>query len=255
MASPDRRPPAPEFQQGLDWLNVERPLTHARSCAASSSCSTSGPTAESTASTYSRSCGSWRSAIADELVVDRRARRQVPRRARDGQHRQAAAAPRRRAPRRQRPPVPHLAGVRRGAWPTDRARRPGRRRASASLPGEFLAGRARADPRRPHRRVRPADAPGGAGCAGGRLALRLPPAPSGPLRYPGTRAGAARTAGCSSPTPATTASSSCRPRSADRARPRRARHRLGRGAASPTDRAEAAAFRPSRGHGAHARAA
>lgn len=27
MASPDRRPPAPEFQQGLDWLNVEHPLT------------------------------------------------------------------------------------------------------------------------------------------------------------------------------------------------------------------------------------
>jgi hypothetical protein len=27
MASPDRREAAPEFPEGLDWLNVERPLT------------------------------------------------------------------------------------------------------------------------------------------------------------------------------------------------------------------------------------
>jgi hypothetical protein len=27
MTSPQRRQRAPEFQAGLDWLNVERPLT------------------------------------------------------------------------------------------------------------------------------------------------------------------------------------------------------------------------------------
>jgi hypothetical protein len=27
MASPERRERAPELQEGLDWLNVERPLT------------------------------------------------------------------------------------------------------------------------------------------------------------------------------------------------------------------------------------
>jgi len=27
MSTPETREPAPEFQDGLDWLNVERPLT------------------------------------------------------------------------------------------------------------------------------------------------------------------------------------------------------------------------------------
>ena len=27
MASPERREPAPELREGLDWINVDRPLT------------------------------------------------------------------------------------------------------------------------------------------------------------------------------------------------------------------------------------
>ena len=139
----------------------------------------------------------------------RRARRQVPRGAR-----RRPTSPRRRSAWAwstsvgERPPVPHLAGVRRGRLAHGGAGRPGGRRGGR---GARRVPR-RATWRRPwtgHRRVRPrrrpgrraaATRPGAAGAAAGAArAARL----SQPRCWPH------RAAACSWPTPGTTASWSC----------------------------------------------
>ena len=173
-------------------------------CAAGSCCSTSGPSAASTACTSSTSCGPWRRSTTVSWSSSGCTRRSSCTRPTPDALARGGGALRGRAPGPRRPRAGDLAGLHRPGLADPRARRPGGlRRRAVRRRG------ARARHRRARRRAA-RGAPGQGHAAAGRLALRRA-RPSRPATC-GSRPRRSRCPGGASwsPTPATTAWSSSR---------------------------------------------
>ena len=182
VSAPDtgRRPRvrAPELA-GRGWLNTGGATCASPTCAAASCCSTSGPSAASTACTSSTSCGPLEEKYDGELVVVGRALAEVRARGRPGRPARRRRALRGRAPGPRRPGAGDLAGLHRPGLADAGARRPGglRRRAVR-----------RRGPRPRHRRARrraARGAPGQGHAAARRLAVRRAARPGRRPAVPG----------------------------------------------------------------------
>ena len=138
-----------------------------------------------------------------------------------------------------------------GAWPTVVVLDPAGGVVGA-VPGEFLAGQLAPTLDAVIAEFDRADAPEGARLRRGPAPLSLPPAPTGPLAYPG-KVLAARERASVRDRHRPPSRPRARGRSRARARPRAARDRLGRPWRDRRQRRRRR-LRPSRGHGRHARA-